>query len=232
MLRLFSFLSNSYPRVARKAGSSLARGNGSCHADHPRQCSGNDSVLITKEWNRPQMKSMCFLAICPPCESPIFTYHILSPCLPCNTHKKTESLSARGLRCRLAKILIGFPQEFLFTGWLVEGCRVSSPPSIPKALSVYNWYEINKCSRNLTTPGKVAISKLAIGSWRLSSFHRSLGVSSFFLQASVDCPCGWRWSHADEGWVPINLEGSYGSNKTWDEARSKELGGSLNFSTK
>ena len=141
---------------------------------------GNDNVLITKEWNRPQMKSMCFLAISPPCESPIFTYHILSPCLPCNTHTKTESLSARGLRCRLAKILIGFPQEFLFTGgWLVEGCLVSSPPSIPKALSVYNWYEINKCSRNLTTPGKVAISKLAIGNWRLSSFHRSLGVISF-----------------------------------------------------
>ena len=105
---------------------------------------GNDNVLITKGVKRASNEinvlSSNLLASWPPCESHIFTYHILSPCLPCDAlrhSQKSESLSARGLRCRLAKILIGFPQEFLFTGgWL--RVRSRPPPSIPKALSVYN----------------------------------------------------------------------------------------------
>lgn len=159
--------------------SSLARGNGSCHADHPRQCCG--------EWQRPNNKGVKQASneinvlsrnISPMWIAYLHLSHSITMSAMQHSHKNRVAFSQR-LEVPARKDIDRLSARVPVYRWLVEGCLVSSPPSIPKALSVYNWYEMNKCSRNLTTPGKVAISKLAIGNWRLSSFHRSLGVISF-----------------------------------------------------
>ena len=102
-----------------------------------------------------------------------------------HSHTKTESLSARGLRCRLAQDIDRLSARVPVYRWLVEGCLVSCPPlPSPRPCQCIIDMKWTSAPRNLTTPGKVAISKLAIGNWRLSSFHRSLG-SDFFQQELV-----------------------------------------------